>query len=101
MEAYDFGLRLKALRENRNWSQEYVASKLGLNKSTISGYERNVTTPSLDVLKNLALCLNVTADYLLGITDREEIFLDDLSEVGKNAAIRFINEMRLILNPSD
>lgn len=98
MVAFDFGARLKDLRESRKLTQLEVADKLNIENSTISGYERNVTTPSLDVLKKLALFYNVSADYLLGITDREIIHLDDFTEAGKRSVVRLINELKIILN---
>ena len=97
METFDFGLRLKELREARKLSQGEVASKLNLENATISGYERNVTTPSLDVLKSLAILYNVSADYLLGLTGRTSFYLDDFSESEKEAVVRIIDEIRSVM----
>ena len=89
-------MRLKNLRDARKLSQGDVASKLNLESQTISGYERGVTTPSLEVLKSLALFYNVSADYLLGLTDRDNIYLDDFSESDRQSVVRVIAEMREI-----
>lgn len=75
-------------------SQSEVAARLNLRNATVSGYERNVTTPSLEILKKLALLYNTTSDFILGLTDREEIFLDDFTVEGKSAAINIINNIR-------
>ena len=53
--------------------------------------------PSVESLRRLALLYNVSTDYLLGLTDRETIYLDDFSEGDKEAAIRIIAEVRQIL----
>lgn len=45
---YDFGYRLKKLRKNKRMTQEGAAKRLGVSKTTISGYENNVKNPSLD-----------------------------------------------------
>lgn len=97
VEAFDFGLRLKDLRENRNLSQIEVASRLNVERATISGYERNVTTPSLDILKKLALLYNTSSDYLLGLTGREIIFLDNFTDSGKNGIIRIIDTVKQVI----
>ena len=89
-------MRLKKLREERKMSQGEVASKLNLENATISGYERNVTTPSLEVLRSLAVFYNISADYLLGLTDRENIYLDDFSSQDKQAVVRIIDNIRQI-----
>lgn len=81
---FDFGLRLKELRETKKMSQGDLAKKINKSKSVISGYENNVKTPPIDVLVNLALIYNVSLDYLLGIDKKEMIYIDDLSERQKN-----------------
>ena len=43
MEIYDFGLRLKELREKKRLSQNEVASRLEISRSQISAYERNTS----------------------------------------------------------
>ena len=55
MEIYDRGWRLKALRKKRGLSQKAVADRLGVDRAAISAYERNIATPRIDVLENLAL----------------------------------------------
>jgi len=80
IEVYDFGLRLQQLRAKKKLTQDAAASRLGLTKGTVSSYERNVKTPKIDVLVKLAILYDTSADYILGLTDRTSVFLDDLSE---------------------
>ncbi|GIN99045.1 hypothetical protein J6TS1_49150 [Siminovitchia terrae] len=63
------GSRLKKERERRNWSQIYVAEKIGITNAVLSNYERNYRDPDTETLKKLALLYEVKTDYLLGITD--------------------------------
>ena len=51
---FDFGYRLKNLRQQHHLTQTQVANRLNLSKTSISGYENNVKTPSQDVLIKLA-----------------------------------------------
>lgn len=59
------GARLKHLRENENMKQETLAQKLGVQRATISMYERDKRTPSPEILKKYAQIFDVTLDYIL------------------------------------
>ncbi len=75
-EFYDFGLRLKELRQTKRMTQKQVAERLKLGVSTVSGYENNTKTPSLETLIDLARLYNVSTDYLLGVDNRPMLYLD-------------------------
>lgn len=75
---YDFGLRLKELREKRNLSQTQVAAYLSVTRSAVSNYEGNLSYPSADILSRLAILYHTTTDYILGLENRKVIVLDGL-----------------------
>jgi transcriptional regulator with XRE-family HTH domain len=64
--------RLKATRKRNNLTQEELAIKLKTTKGTISNYENRHSTPSNEMLVDLANALGVTTDYLLGKTDKPD-----------------------------
>lgn len=66
-----FSKRIKELREENRLSQEELGKKIGLSSNTISTYERGYRQPTLDNLKKIAIILDVTTDYLLGLTDKK------------------------------
>ena len=76
---FEFGLRLKQLREKHNLSQSQVAKRLGITRAAISSYENNISLPSVNVLAELALLYRVSTDYLLGLDNRTAIVLEDLT----------------------
>lgn len=76
---FDFGYRLRELRESKNMTQAQVARRLNLSKTTISGYENNIKTPSLDVLVKLSILYGVSADYILGLENRKLLLIDGLT----------------------
>ena len=76
---FDFGYRLRELRESKNLTQTQVAKRLNLSKTTISGYENNIKTPSLDVLVKLSILYGVSADYILGLENRKLLQIDGLT----------------------
>ena|SRR5690554_343576 len=64
-----FPTRLKTIRNIRELSQDELSKKVNTTKSTISNYENGHSTPSNDMLVQLADVLETTTDYLLGRTD--------------------------------
>ena len=66
-QVYDFGIRLRQLREERGLSRKALAKKLEVSEETIYRYENNVQTPTLDRTKQIAVILRTSIDYLVGI----------------------------------
>jgi len=91
---YDFGLRLKELRERKHLSQSDVAKRLEVTRSTISGYECNTITPSVDQLIKLAVLYNTSLDYMMGMDNRFHLYLDDLSESQQKAILDIVDRLK-------
>lgn len=91
---YDFGLRLKSLREKRSLSQADVAARLEVTRSTISGYECNTITPSAEQLVKLAILYNSSLDYMMGIENRFHLYLDDLSESQQQTILDVVDRLK-------
>lgn len=70
---YDLGLRLKDLREQKDWTQGRVGGYLGVTGATVCGYEKNTITPPIDVIRKLTGLFGVSADYLLGLENVKNI----------------------------
>ena len=64
-----FPSHLRELRGERGVSQESLARDLGVSKSTIGLYESGDTLPDAQTLRDLAKYFNVSADWLLGLSD--------------------------------
>ncbi|KMZ53450.1 helix-turn-helix domain-containing protein [Dorea sp. D27] len=60
-----FDKRLKALRLKNEMTQDYVARRLNVARSTIAGYETKNRQPSHEKLTALANLFHVSIDYLL------------------------------------
>ncbi len=61
--------RIRALREDKDWSQQKLADMLHINRRTYSAYETGVNSIPLDILITLARIYDTSTDYLLGLTD--------------------------------
>ncbi len=60
--------KLKILRLEHNMTQQDVATRISVARSTVAGYEKKERQPSLETLAALADLFDVTVDYL--ITDK-------------------------------
>ena len=66
----DFAKTLKETIESRNISQKWLADAADTKEATISRYVTGVNkSPNVDILINIAKALNVSTDFLLGLTD--------------------------------
>jgi len=63
------GKRLRQLRTSAEMTQKELSQKLNLTPKMISFYEQGERVPPADILVKLADIFNVSADYLLGISD--------------------------------
>lgn len=61
--------RLRAAREKRGMTQRELGNLLGVGVNQISRYEIGLNDPSAVMLTALCEHLNVSADYLLGLSN--------------------------------
>lgn len=54
-----FGKRVRELRKERGWSQEEFADRCGLDRTYVSGIERGVRNPTLEIIGMISAGLNV------------------------------------------
>lgn len=64
-----FGQRLRIARKSAGEKQEELGQLLGVGKSQISELERGSASTTLEKLSLICQHYNVSADYLLGLTD--------------------------------
>ena len=62
-------MNLRILRKQKGFTCERIGKIVGVDKSTMSKYERGEVQPSQEVLKRLAEVLKTTTDFLLGLTN--------------------------------
>ena len=91
---FDFGIRLRELRRRKKMTQAQVAKRLNLSKTAVSGYENNTKTPSVDVLIQLSILYGVTTDYLLGLDNREMLYVGALGGRQRELLEMLVSEMR-------
>lgn len=65
----DFGTRLRELRIKNDWTQDDLARKLHISRSSVGMYEQGLRTPDFKTLDDLADLFDASFDYLLGNDD--------------------------------
>lgn len=91
---FDFGLRIKELREQHKMSQEQLGRRIDRSKSVISSYENNIKIPPLDILTKIAVIFNVSLDYLVGIDKTKMVSIDGLTEQQKQLLQTIVFELK-------
>ena len=61
--------RIRALREDRDFTQSQIAELLNIGQRTYCDYELGKTRIPVDSLIVLAKMYNVSMDYICGVTD--------------------------------
>lgn len=72
----NIGSRIALLRDKRGWTQETLASSLGISRAALSHYEKNRREPDTETLTKVANLFSVTIDYLVGRTNEPNMTLD-------------------------
>ena len=64
-----FAEKIKSLRQEKGVGQNKMAEDLGVSNASISYWETGKQIPSAEVIYKMAKYFNVSADYILGITE--------------------------------
>lgn len=63
------GSRIKSARGFNRMKQADIAAALDVTIQTVSNWEHGRRCPDADTIRKLSILLNVTSDWLLGLTD--------------------------------
>lgn len=61
--------KIKELRLEHGFTQIELANLAGVKQSCVSKWERGATLPDSDMIVSLCKIFDVSADYLLGLTE--------------------------------
>lgn len=64
-----FSVRLRDLRKDKGISMKELAKEIDVTDAAVSNWENGINEPKLTYLIKLCLYFEVSADYLLGISD--------------------------------
>ena len=96
-EAATFGDRVAAAREAADMTQAQLARRLGIKKTTLMGWEQDLSEPRANKLSMVSGLLNVSMSWLLtgegeGMSEPSEMDVD----AGDFAGV--LNELRALRN---
>ena len=85
------GERLKEVRKDHKHTQQALAELLKVSVSTVQSWEQDKSAPSHELLVTICRLYQVSADFLLGLTDDDPLFRkeDHLSPENRSALQRF------------
>ncbi len=82
------GHRIAAFRGLKRWTQQHLASELGLSQSALSDIEHDKTSPTWDLLNRVAQALDVPVTSILPTT-ANAIFNNQSNEAVHNIANQY------------
>ena len=71
-----FNERIKWIRECDNIKQKDIAEYLGIKQQQYARYEKGINIMPVTYLKKICEFLDVSADYILGLTDERKSYKD-------------------------
>lgn len=97
------GANLKAIRESRGYTQEFVAEKMGCGSDKISRLERGTVALQTKFMKSLSLLYGVKEkDFYTFKTDepgaKKQYLIDEITENISDLTLRDLNIVRDVIN---
>ncbi|WP_075780204.1 helix-turn-helix domain-containing protein [Marinitoga sp. 1137] len=98
----NFSERLKQLREEKGISQRQLARDLNFSSAAVSLYESGQREPTLTALEKLAKYFNVSLDYLIGLTDKDnelpDFVKEQITKIDELKSLKLSEKLELIGN---
>ncbi len=69
MSLQEIQIRLRECIKNAHYSQKEIAKAIDVSPQTVSKYMKHDIFPALDTLAKLCKLLDVSSDYILGLSD--------------------------------
>lgn len=81
--------KIKELREANSMTQNEVAKRLSITRSSVNAWEMGISVPSTMYIVQLAQLFSVSADYILGLDSRAVLDISGLDD----ESVRILNDM--------
>lgn len=75
------GYNIKFFREQLGWSQQELADKLRISRSSVAKWESNIGRPDITLLIKLGEVFNVSLDQLVGTHSYHDNLLNDFKRM--------------------
>lgn len=98
-----FGSNLERIRKDKKVSQANLGQALGLTQQMISSYEKDLSSPNIDILCKIADFFNISIDALVGhVVNQPESdtaqarflrYFENLTEVDRERCITIVQTL--------
>lgn len=88
MEYYE---RIRALREDKDLNQTELAKAIHSTQKTISNWEKGYSEPNIEMIKELCKFFDVSADYILGLSNNQTHHWNTKNQVNINGGQNYGN----------
>ncbi len=95
------GARIKAERKRRGLTLEALAEKAGISRNYLWELEAGRKAPALGTLRELGAALNVSIDYLLGVSSERRALQDSGADTWRDRQLERIMEVAEGLGDSE
>lgn len=100
----NLGEKLQTLRKSLNYTQKEFAEYLGIPQPSLSAYENDKNSPTVEVLINIATKCNISLDWLCGLNENSSKEFE-ISELKDLASVIYklmeINEIGIDIKVND
>lgn len=101
LDNISLGLKIKELRKEKKLTQQELANKIGRTESSIRKYEKGLVDIPNSVLTQIAIELDTSLQYLIGISDfqvHQQNLLNNLNlaDLGTTESSRFTYQNSLV-----
>lgn len=86
--------RIKDIRDKNGLTQEELARKMSITRSSVNAWEMGISMPSPENLVRLSEIFNVSTDYILGVDNRETVSIDNLSDEKKKIVYELVKILK-------
>ena len=83
--------RIRYLRDKAGFTQTYLAKRLGISRSAVNSWEMSLSSPSVSNIIEMTHLFNVSADYLLSISDKVTVDITDLDNDEREIVLKLVN----------
>ncbi len=89
-----FNERLIELRKRMNLTQEALANRLDIKRSSVNSWEMGISEPTAKHIVDLAFIFNCSTDYLLSIDNKELVDISSVNEQDKLFILSLIDRLK-------
>ena len=89
-----FGSRIKKLRLSLGLNQVEFGNRLNVTKQSVSNWENGNIQPSIDMLIKICSAFSISADYLLGLDNKQCLDVTGLTQQQCSYLQSLIDDLR-------